>query len=68
MGDAVAAAAALLPGVRIEPTRRAVILQRLGDAYNAAAGPLLAELAGRLRAELVRRWGEVPLSLAPAFR
>jgi hypothetical protein len=50
------------------PTRRAVILHRLGDARSAAALPVLAEFAGRLRAELVRRWGEVPLEPAPAFR
>jgi Phosphotransferase enzyme family len=50
------------------PTRRAVILHRLGDAQRAIAPPVLAEFAGRLRAELVQRWGEVPLELAPAFR
>jgi Phosphotransferase enzyme family len=50
------------------PTRRAVILHRLGDARNATALPALAEFAARLRTELVRRWGEVPLEPAPAFR
>ena len=50
------------------PTRRAVILHRLGDARNATALPVLAEFAARLRAELVLRWGEVPLEPAPAFR
>ncbi len=49
------------------PTRRAVILHRLGNARNATALPVLAELAARLRTELVRRWGEVPLDPAPAF-
>lgn len=50
------------------PTRRAVILHRLGNAGTAHAQPVLAEFAARLRAELARRWGEVPLELAPAFR
>jgi hypothetical protein len=50
------------------PTRRAVILHRLDDARNATALPVLAEFAARLRAELVLRWGEVPLEPAPAFR
>lgn len=50
------------------PTRRAVILHRLGNAHGNAAHPALAEFAGRLRAALARRWGEVPLELAPAFR
>jgi len=50
------------------PTRRAVILHRLDDAQNATALPALAEFAARLRAELVRRWGEVALERAPAFR
>ena len=50
------------------PTRRAVILYRLGDARNATALPVLAEFAARLRTELVLRWGEVPLEPAPAFR
>jgi hypothetical protein len=50
------------------PTRRAVILHRLDDARNATALPVLAEFAARLRTELARRWGEVPLELAPAFR
>jgi len=51
------------------PTRRAVILHRLGTAAREdTIIPVLAEFAARLRAELVRRWGEVPLALAPAFR
>jgi hypothetical protein len=50
------------------PTRRAVILHRLGNARSAPALPALAEFAARLRAELARRWGEIPLQLAPAFR
>jgi hypothetical protein len=51
------------------PTRRAVILHRLGTAAREETIiPVLAEFAARLRAELVRRWGEVPLALAPAFR
>ncbi|HET7012510.1 MAG TPA: hypothetical protein VFI65_01275 [Streptosporangiaceae bacterium] len=50
------------------PTGRAVILHRLGDASRRSASPELAELARRLHAELVRRWGDVPLELAPAWR
>lgn len=50
------------------PTRRAVISHRLGAAARQDAIPVLAEFAARLRAELVRRWGKVSLSLAPAFR
>ncbi|HEY1704358.1 MAG TPA: phosphotransferase [Trebonia sp.] len=50
------------------PTRRARILDRLATARETAPVPELAELAGRLRAELTRRWGEVPLEYAPAFR
>jgi hypothetical protein len=51
------------------PTRRAVILHRLGTAAREDTTiPVLGEFATRLRAELVRRWGEVPLALAPAFR
>jgi hypothetical protein len=49
------------------PTRRAIILHRLGSAQLDVSQPAMAELAGRLRAELVQRWGEVPLGLAPAF-
>jgi hypothetical protein len=45
-----------------------VILHRLGAAQDDAALPALAELAARLRTELVLRWGEVPLEPAPAFR
>lgn len=54
-----------IPGT---PTRRAVLLHRLADARDLSAIPILAELADRLRTELVRRWGEVPLAYAPAFR
>jgi Phosphotransferase enzyme family len=50
------------------PTRRAVILHRLDNARNATALPVLAEFAARLRRDLVRRWGEMPLETAPAFR
>jgi hypothetical protein len=45
-----------------------VILHRLGGAQDTPALPALADLAARLRAELVLRWGEVPLEPAPAFR
>jgi hypothetical protein len=49
------------------PSRRALILHRLDGARRAAALPAAAELADRLRTELVSRWGEVPLGYAPAF-
>ncbi|HEY3906701.1 MAG TPA: phosphotransferase [Streptosporangiaceae bacterium] len=49
------------------PTGRAVIMHHLGDASRSSVSPPLAELARRLHGELVRRWGEVPLALAPAW-
>jgi hypothetical protein len=49
------------------PTRRAMILHRLDGARRNETLPVLAELARRLRETLVGRWGEVPLSYAPAF-
>jgi hypothetical protein len=49
------------------PTRRAIILHRLSSAQHDVSQPAMAGLAGRLRAELVQRWGDVPLGLAPAF-
>ena len=52
---------------RPTPTRRAMILHRLDRAAASAELPALAELAGRLVAELRSRWGDVPLALAPAF-
>jgi hypothetical protein len=42
------------------PTRRAMILHRLGAVRGS-------QLARDLRAALVSRWGEVPLAYAPAF-
>jgi hypothetical protein len=52
---------------KLTPTRRAMILHRLYGACRSAELPALAELADRLRARLVERWGEVPLGYAPAF-
>jgi hypothetical protein len=52
---------------RPTPTRRAMILHRLDGARRSTDLPALAELAERLRAHLVTRWGEVPLAFAPAF-
>jgi hypothetical protein len=49
------------------PTRRAMILHRLGGALDDPERPALAALAGGLRTELVRRWGEEPLAYARAF-
>ena len=44
-----------------------MILHRLDGARRSTDLPALAELAERLRAHLVARWGEVPLAFAPAF-
>jgi hypothetical protein len=52
---------------RPTPTRRAMILHRLDGARRSTDLPAVAELAERLRAHLVTRWGEVPLAFAPAF-
>lgn len=49
------------------PTRRAMILHRLGVAARSTELPALAELASALSSELHARWGDVPLDLAPAF-
>jgi hypothetical protein len=67
LGAALGQERPLRDGVAGLPTRRAVILHRLGEARDTAALPALAEFAARLRAELALRWGEVPLGLAPAF-
>jgi hypothetical protein len=53
---------------QVRPTRRAMILHRLGRAAASSESAPLAELAVRLRERLVAQWGEVPLALAPAFR
>lgn len=50
------------------PTRRARILHYLATTRDTEAVPELTELARCLRLELVRRWGEIPLPYAPAFR
>lgn len=50
------------------PTRRAMILHRLGRVRGSAGPPALAELADRLHATLTARWGAIPLPYAPAFR
>ena len=52
---------------KVMPTRRAMILHRLGAAQRSTHRPALAALAELLRADLVQRWGEVPLGYAPAF-
>jgi hypothetical protein len=49
------------------PARRALILHRLSAARRTTELPALAELAARLRENLLTRWGEVPLGYAPAF-
>jgi hypothetical protein len=46
-----------------------MILHRLaGAAAGHVVEPALAEFAGNLRTAFVRRWGDVPLDYAPAFR
>ena len=52
---------------KVMPTRRAMLLHRLGAARRNTHLPAVAALADRLRDELVQRWGEVPLAFAPAF-
>jgi hypothetical protein len=53
----------------VAPPRRAMILHRLaGAAAGRVIEPVLAEFAGNLRTAFVRRWGDVPLDYAPAFR
>ncbi|WP_189171514.1 hypothetical protein [Pilimelia anulata] len=49
------------------PRRRALLLHRLATSERRTAVPVIADFAGRLRAALVGRWGEVPLPLAPAL-
>ena len=49
------------------PTRRAMILHRLGAARRNEHRPALAALADQLRGELASRWGDVPLAYAYAF-
>jgi hypothetical protein len=53
---------------RPTPSRRAMILHRLGRAARTGELPGVAALAARLADALRGRWGEVPLALAPAFR
>lgn len=52
---------------RPTPRRRAMILHRLGVASRNTEFAAAADLAARLRAALVARWGEVELDYAPAF-
>jgi hypothetical protein len=49
------------------PSRRALIVHRLDRARRVDEPAAAAELAARLRAELVQRWGELRLAYAPAF-
>lgn len=52
------------------PSRRAMIQHRLGGALSRGcpALPGLADLAEQVLDATVRRWGYVPLALAPAYR
>jgi hypothetical protein len=52
---------------RPTPTRRAMILHRLGVAAANTELAAAADLAGRLRVALAARWGDVDLAYAPAF-
>ena len=54
------------PGGEPAPGRRSLRLRRLAIA-GQAEHPGLSAYAGELRAELVRRWGESELPLAPAY-
>ncbi len=53
---------------RPSPRRRALVMNRLRRAAGYGELPALAELADGLSTELQRRWGDVPLDVAPAFR
>ncbi len=53
---------------RPAPTRQALILHRLARAARSSELPALAELAQALQDVLRRRWGDIPLNYAPAFR
>jgi hypothetical protein len=57
-----------LAGDRPVPTRRAMIMHRLGVAERLDVLPAAAALAGALRRALHARWGEVELAYAPAFQ
>ncbi|MGH8975804.1 MAG: hypothetical protein ACRD0C_21675, partial [Acidimicrobiia bacterium] len=50
------------------PTRRAMIQHRLAVAAESPALPPLGALAEEVLTATRRRWGVVPLDLAPAFR
>lgn len=50
------------------PSRRALLLHRLDRTWRESPTPVIAAFAASLRAELVDRWGDIPLALAPAFR
>lgn len=53
----------------VAPPRRAMILHRLTlEAGDEAVEPLLARFMRELRAQLIKRWGDVPLQYAPGFR
>jgi phosphotransferase family enzyme len=52
---------------RPRPSLRAITLYRFRQARYSAGTPGLAELAGRLHDVLVSRWGDLPLTCAPAF-
>lgn len=49
------------------PGRRLLVLNRLAEASSLTVAPELADLARRLHAALLEKWGPVSLDLAPAF-
>lgn len=49
------------------PGRRLLVQNRLAIASSLTVDPDLAELAGRLHAALLQKWGPLSLGLAPAF-
>jgi hypothetical protein len=53
---------------RPTPTRRAMITHRLAAAARSTELPALAELSAALGTVLSKRWGDVSLAFAPAFR
>jgi hypothetical protein len=67
LGRALAEDRPWTPPDKPMPRVRAFILHRLAQAADERELTALAELAGRMRAALADRWGELPLPYAPAF-
>ena len=56
------------PAVHPVPSRRAMILHRLALSTQLGGPAPLIKLTHALEQDLLRRWGEHPLAMAPAFR